>query len=242
MADSFHDLTIDDRLEIAQERLGYRFDDLELLRRCLTHTSAASIRADSNERLEFFGDAILGVVVCEELYHRFPESEEGELTRIKSAVVSRTTCARVAEELDLEDCLILGKGLSGARRLPPSIQAGVVEALVAGVYLDGGMDAVAAFIERTFTHHIEQASELNRTGNFKSQLQQVSQKTYGETPEYPVLDIKGPDHSKCFKVAARIGHHMFQSAWGPTKKEAEQRAACNALYEIEGLEPRYVAD
>jgi ribonuclease-3 len=234
--------TTDEKLDLCERRIGYRFRDRSLLECCLTHTSAAAYRLDSNERLEFFGDAILGAVLCEMLYFQFPEFTEGELTRIKSAVVSRHTCAAVCGELGLEPCLLLGKGLSGRHHVPSSIRAGVVEALVAGVYLDGGREAAREFVERMMSHHVEQASELNRTRNFKSHLQQVAQKTFGETPVYQVLDEQGPDHSKCFRVAVVVGPQVFASAWGPTKKEAEQRAAGNALSEINGDDPPYSAD
>ncbi len=236
--------TIEDQLELCQQRMAYRFRDDALLRRCLTHASAANTRDESNERLEFLGDAILGAVVCDLLFQMFPEATEGELTRIKSAVVSRHTCAVVCGELGLEPCLILGKGLSGGQRVPSSIRAAVVESLVAGIYLDGGYPDAVDFVTRIMSRHIEQTGQRNRTRNFKSQLQQLAQKDLGETPVYRLLDEKGPDHSKCFEVAAIIGQQVFPPAWGPTKKEAEQRAANNALQDIqkttENAEPENV--
>lgn len=229
-------------LDQCEEVLQYRFGDRRLLERCLTHASVARTRLDSNERLEFLGDAILGAVVCEALYHQFPDYPEGELTRIKSVLVSRQTCAAVTERLGLERFLRLGKGVGANDRVPSSILAGVIEALIAGVYLDGGAAAAGAFVRRIMEPEITRATELSHGKNFKSLLQQLSQKSFGETPVYRLLDEKGPDHSKCFKIAAYIGSQGYPAAWGASKKEAEQRAACNALFEIQGNELPFVSD
>lgn len=224
----------DELLAECEAVLDYRFRNRELLRNCLTHASSANHRLSSNERLEFLGDAILGMIVCEMLYMRFPEAPEGELTRIKSIVVSRNTCAKVSEDLQLQKFLLMGKGLSVQERVPLSITAAVFEALVAGVHLDGGVDAVRALLDRTIGPEIELAAGIEHGRNFKSLLQQTAQKTFGETPVYRLLDEKGPDHSKCFKVAAIIGTRTYAAAWGPNKKAAEQHAAHNALFELEG--------
>jgi len=240
MSDVFEgpdEFTVQQKLEQCEAILKYRFLDRELLERCLTHASVATTRLDSNERLEFLGDAILGAIVCEMLYHRYPEAPEGELTRMKSSLVSRNTCAAITEELGLDDCLLLGKGLTIQNDIPSSIMAGVIEALVAGVYFDGGMEACRRMVERLLESRMGTSTGFDRERNFKSQLQQLSQKTYGETPIYQVLDEKGPDHSKCFQVSAVIGPHTFPSAWGTSKKEAEQRAASNAISKIQGENP-----
>ncbi len=222
------------RLDECESVLQYHFRDRELLRRCLTHASVAQSRLASNERLEFLGDAILGAVVCEILYHRFPDNPEGELTRIKSIVVSRTICATISQKLGLERFLLLGKGLTSYDTVPTSIMAAVFESLVAGIHLDGGMEAARCFIKRLMVPEIELAIKSSHGHNYKSFLQQLAQKTFGQTPIYRVLDEKGPDHSKCFNVSAMIGSRLFPSAWGPSKKEAEQSAAENALLEIQG--------
>ena len=221
------------RLDDCEAVLQYHFRDRGLLTRCLTHASVAKSRLESNERLEFLGDAILGAVVCEILYHRFPEDPEGELTRIKSIVVSRTTCATVSQNLGLERFLLLGKGLAAHAKVPPSIMAAVFESLVAGIYLDGGLESARRFVERLMVPEIELTTQSSHGQNYKSLLQQLAQKTFGETPVYRVQDEKGPDHSKCFNVIAVIGSRSFPSAWGPSKKEAEQSAAQNALLEFE---------
>jgi ribonuclease-3 len=234
--------TLEERFASCEERLGYCFRDRAILELSLTHASVARTRLASNERLEFLGDSILGHLVCEALYHRFPGEAEGELTRIKSAIVSRTTCAAISYRMGLERFLLLGKGLSAHDRIPQSIMAAVFESLVAGLYLDGGMEAVRHVVTPLVEPEIEHAALAGNLRNYKSLLQQIAQKTYNETPSYRLLDEKGPDHSKCFKVAAVVGAKTFPAAWGPSKKESEQRAAQNALCEIEGLEVPHVAD
>jgi len=237
------DLTsTEDRLAACEELIGYKFRDRGLLLRCLTHASISRTRLESNERLEFLGDAILGAVTCELLYHRFPEETEGELTRIKSIIVSRSTCARISEEAGLDRCLMLGKGLSVGDQVPSSVVAAVFESLVAGIYLDGGLEAVREFIHRWVEPEIERTLETRHGKNFKSLLQQMAQKSLGATPVYTLLDEKGPDHSKCFKVSATVGTETFPPAWGPNKKEAEQRAAENAWCSLQHQPPPYVAD
>jgi ribonuclease-3 len=226
---------LDEHLAACETHIGYAFQDHELLLRCLTHASVARTRLESNERLEFFGDAILGAVVCERLFHRFPEETEGELTRIKSIVVSRHTCARISEEARLGQFLLLGKGLSVNDSVPTSVMAAVFESLVAGVYLDGGMEAAREFIHRWIDAEIERTLETSHGKNYKSLLQQISQKTLGATPIYALLDERGPDHAKCFQIAATVGKETYTAAWGPSKKEAEQRAAENAWHQLQGL-------
>jgi len=224
-----------DRLQLCEEVLQYHFQSAELLVRCLTHASAARTRLDSNERLEFLGDAILGAVICEMLYELFPSGSEGELTRIKSVVVSRANCARLIRELKLHELLILGKGISAHANIPGSILATAFEALIGGIYLDGGYPAAREFIRRIMASDIQNAAESAIGVNYKSLFQQRTQRLFGETPIYRVLDESGPDHSKCFFVAANVGEREFSPAWGPSKKLAEQRAAQFALCELDGI-------
>jgi ribonuclease-3 len=221
-------------LDSCERRIGYIFKNKSLLRSALTHASGATHRLASNERLEFLGDAILGAVVCEMLFRRYPEHLEGDLTKIKSVVVSRQTCAKISQGLNLEEFLILGKGMTSHPTLPSSLLADVFESLVAAIYLDGGESAAREFIERHITPEIEAAAGGDHGGNYKSMLQQIAQRDYGTTPTYQLLDEKGPDHSKCFKISAQIGRNRYQPAWGRNKKEAEQRAALNALSELMG--------
>jgi ribonuclease-3 len=222
------------RMERCERRIGYVFQDKELLREALTHASSAEHRLASNERLEFLGDAILGAIVCELLFRRYPEYQEGDLTKIKSVVVSRQSCAKISEALGLQEFLIVGKGVSGSPSIPLSLLGDVFESLIGAIHLDGGSEAAKRFIEGLMGPEIELAAIGELGGNFKSLLQQLAQREFASTPSYELLDEKGPDHRKCFKVAAQVGGTRYQAAWGRNKKEAEQRAACNALAEIKG--------
>lgn len=232
-------MTEQDALQKVQEAIGYTFRDPRLLTAALTHASIADCRLQSNERMEFLGDAILGMVVCNELYRRFPSYLEGELTKIKSAVVSRRICAQIPQDLGLMDCLFIGKGMNDRSQLPQSLAAALYEALIAAVYLDSGeLEAVQKFILDTMDQHITQAAETQHQRNYKSQLQQYAQQALSGTPMYDLLDEKGPDHSKCFEISVVIGNKRFASAWGPSKKEAEQKAAYLALRELSAVVPR----
>ena len=231
------ELTTSDEAEIledCQNAIGYHFRNPELLRGSLTHASGANTRLASNERMEFLGDAVLGLVTCEQLYQRFPEYQEGDLTKIKSVVVSRRCCARFSKALNLGDFLFLGKGMHVHTAVPPSLLADVYESLVGAIFLDGGLEAARPFVLRHLGPEIEEVAEGAHGGNFKSLLQQVAQREFNATPQYVTLDEKGPDHSKCFKIAAVLGRHHYPAAWGRNKKEAEQKAAMNALAQIAG--------
>lgn len=216
--------------------LGYTFVDQELLVTSLTHSSIANTRVNSNERLEFLGDAILGMVICEELYRRFADWMEGELTKVKSVIVSRRVCAEIADQTRLTDLLILGNGLGGRGALPTSLRAAVYEAVIGAMYIDGGLEPTKRFILFTMTPYIDQAAGSSTHENYKSVLQQFAQKHLSGTPQYETLDEQGPDHSKCFEVCVVIAGERFSSAWGPSKKEAEQEAAKRALEELRGRE------
>lgn len=231
-----------DVLDHCQRVLDYDFRELSHLREALTHASGADHRLSSNERLEFLGDAILGAVVCEALYLEFPESQEGDLTRIKSVVVSRRTCAKISRKLGFDEFLVTGKGMGGQENTPDSVLADVFESLVGAIYLDGGMKAAKRFILKHIGPEIEDVASGESGVNFKSTLQQAAQRKFSSTPSYIMLDEKGPDHSKCFKIAAFIAGRRFAAAWGPNKKDAEQRAARNALAEIDGEDPPFAAD
>jgi ribonuclease-3 len=229
-------------LEDCQRRIAYRFRKPELLRAALTHTSGANTRAASNERLEFLGDSVLGLVTCEQLFQRLPDYQEGDLTKVKSVVVSRKTCARFSEELGLGNYLFLGKGICCLGEIPANMLADVFEALVAAIFLDGGWEAAKAFVLRFIDPEIDRVAREAVSANAKSQLQTVAQREFGCTPRYYLLDEQGPDHDKCFKVAAQLGDHRFPAAWGPTKKDAELKAAMNALAQIHGEELPHPSD
>jgi ribonuclease-3 len=230
------------QLERCQEVIGYRFQDPTFLNEALTHASGAHHRLVSNERLEFLGDAILGAIVCELLFRKFPDYLEGELTRIKSIVVSRRTCAKITKAMGVDEFLLIGKGMGGHDQTPPSVLADVFEGLLGAIYLDGGMEAARQFVLRYLEPEIDAVVEGQDGLNHKSTLQQVAQRDFGETPTYSLLDEKGPDHSKCFKIAAQIGRQRYAPAWGRNKKEAEQRAALNALSQLSGEPLPYESD
>lgn len=221
-----------DRLAEAERRLGYRFVDRSRLAQALCHASASDERLDSNERLEFLGDAVLGMVVCRELYVRFPDLLEGELTKIKSNVVSRRVCAEIADELGLGDLLLIGKGMDGRGEMPPSLLAAVLESVIGAMYEDAGMEHTAKFILDLLEPRIDHAAKLGHQQNFKSVLQQVFQRKGLGSPNYVVLDERGPDHAKCFEVAVATATHRFEGCWGPNKKQAEQQAALAALLDL----------
>jgi ribonuclease-3 len=223
----------DEAFKKAQQALGYTFQDTALLTAALTHASLADHRLNSNERLEFLGDAILGVIICDSLFNRFPDLLEGELTKIKSSVVSRKTCAAVSHKIGLVECLFLGKGMNPRGDLPDSLAAAVFESLIAAMFLDcRDLPRVSLFVLEMMDPYIQEAADSEHQRNFKSQLQQHAQKFFSSTPGYELLDEQGPDHNKCFEVCVVIGSRRFNSAWGPSKKDAEQKAAFNAAVEL----------
>lgn len=219
-----------------EQTIGHRFSDQALLAQAFTHSSAVDSRFLSNERLEFLGDAILATVICQALFERFPDYLEGDLTKIKSLLVSRGTCARVARRLGLHKFLKIGKGMASDKALSGSLAAGLLEAIIAAIHIDSGFEAARSFILRNFTPLIDRADAVQAQGNFKSLLQQYAQQQFNITPVYILLDEKGPDHDKCFESQVVVAERHFLSAWGTNKKEAEQRAAFNALIELGVLE------
>ncbi|MDX9910510.1 MAG: ribonuclease III [Phycisphaerales bacterium] len=212
-----------------EKTIGYHFRDAGLLDRALMHASAVDERLLSNERLEFLGDAVLGMVACERIFTKYPDLLEGEMTKIKSAVVSRRACAKLAREANLAAQLVIGKGMRTSADIPQSLYAAVLEAVVGAVYLDGGFDAARALLTPWIDPLIERASRSGHQHNYKSVLQQHAQRVFGTSPMYRVLDEQGPDHAKCFQICVEIGGRAFEPAWGQSKKQTEQQAALNAL-------------
>ena len=217
-----------------QAKLGRVFGRPELLDLALTHASVGTHKTENNERLEFLGDAVLGLVVCEQIFELFPESLEGEMTKIKSTVVSRQTCAAIAKDLGLDKTLVLGKGMRG--QLPTSLAAAALEAVIGAIFLDGGFEAARAFLRPLVAPLIDEAAVSGHQHNFKSVLQQHAQQTMGTTPSYRILAEEGPDHAKCFQVCVELNGRRFEACWGNSKKRAEQDAAQNALRELGVLE------
>jgi len=219
--------------------LGHQPKDMALYEQALTHGSASRT---TYERLEFLGDSVLGLVTCEQLFLRFPEYQEGEMTKIKSAVVSRTACAQFSQEIQLGHFLFLGQGLRSGAELPLNLLADVFESLVAAIFLDGGMAAAHPFLLRFVNPEIDRVVRDAANNNYKSLLQQVAQREWGDTPKYLVLDEQGPDHARSFKIAVVIETHRYPAAWGQNKKIAESRAAQNALAEIGGEVSPFACD
>lgn len=217
------------RIEQIEEIIGYQFTDRSLLERAFVHSSVAACRLESNERLEFLGDSVLGLIACQRIFDRYPDLLEGDMTKIKSAAVSRRTCAKLAKAMGLHKMLVVGKGMMGQASLPQSLSAAVLEAVVGALTLDGGFEAAERFLLPLLDPVIEAAAESGHQHNFKSVLQQHAQQQLERSPGYRTLDEKGPDHSKCFKVCVEIGERQFEAVWGQSKKEAEQQAALVAL-------------
>lgn len=215
-----------------QEIIDYQFKNPALLLSALTHASGASHRLESNERLEFLGDAVLGLTVCQWLYEKYPEYSEGDLTKIKSAVVSRRSCGKAACKLGLDGCLIVGRGVTKNRSFPKSLVSDVFEAVVAAIYLDGGAEIASARLKEWLLDEVRLAVDSQGSGNHKSSLQQYAQRELANTPVYKMVRESGPDHRKSFCMTAVIGEASFPAAWGNNKKDAEQRAAANALAQL----------
>lgn len=224
-------------LENLQENLGYRFRDESLLRGALYHSSYANEHRNenivSNERLEFLGDAVLGFVSAEFLYSRFPHAPEGELTRIRAALVREESLFEVAQALQLGECLMLGKGEeSGGGRQRPSILADCTEAVFAAVYLDGGMDCARDLIHRVLLSKGDITVAESRRRDYKTELQELVQRKPHQVLRYELVGQSGPDHAKVFTVAVLLNGDPVGEGSGHSKKEAEQASARAALEKL----------
>lgn len=219
-------------LSNCQKELNYNFKDVKLLSKALTHTSRKSDFNFSNERLEFLGDAVLGVIISEYLFEIFPDYYEGELTKIKSVVVSQATLAKAGHSLNLESYLIVGKGLISRLAFPRSLLANAFEAVAGAIYLDDGLEAARKFVLNNLCKEIDIVCKNEHKKNYKSLLQQCCQKEFGFTPVYKVLQQHGPDHVKVFQIAVVINNTEYGVGWGKSKKEAAQIAAFHTLKAI----------
>jgi ribonuclease-3 len=227
-----------DEFRALQEAIGYRFRDIGLLEHAMTHTSRANEDVSGgvvdNESMEFLGDAVLGFVIADRLFRDFPEYDEGLKSKTKATLVSTLALARQAEQLSLGDHLLLGRGeeKTGGRRKQALLADGY-EALIAAIYLDGGIEQVRAFIGREFTPLFEDIRRHGPSGHdYKSSLQEYLQSHDGPLPEYRLAGTLGPDHRKMFEVEVVVRGEPIASATGPSKKEAEQEAARLALEKL----------
>ncbi len=212
-----------------ETRIGYSFNNKKLLSGAMCHTSYANEHRlghlGSNERLEFLGDSVLSVITAEYLYTTYANRPEGELTRMRAALVCETALCSFAKKIELGAMLKLGKGEEkSAGRQRPSILADAFEALLAAMYLDGGMEPVRTFLLPFFAqYHAEKAKD------FKTELQEIIQKNPGEALHYTLVSESGPDHDKVFRVAVHLNSNCLAEGEGRSKKEAEQNAARKAL-------------
>jgi ribonuclease-3 len=223
------------RLQDVEEKIGYTFNDPDLLVHALTHSSAKTKERPCNERLEFLGDAILGLVVSESLYESHPDFTEGDLSMIKSVVVSATSLEDGIRHLGIESHILTGKGLRRRPKLPRSVLSNVFEAIVAAIYRDGGYDPARKFVIHVLESKVHDVLNNSHEKNYKSILQDHAQRNSGAIPRYNVIEETGPDHNKRFLIRATVNDDTYPAAWGTSKKEAEQKAAHLALVEL-GLE------
>ena len=220
-------------MDSLEKKLGHVFRDRALLATALTHSSYANEnrgRGECNERLEFLGDSVLGMVVADALYRRFPELPEGRMTRLRAQLVCEESLHRVASELGLGEYVRLGRGEehTGGRRRT-SILADAVEAVIAAMYLDGGLETAKAFIERQILSALDGSGPAMRVEDCKTELQELVQKKSGQSLSYELLGESGPDHDKTFTSQVSLNGRPIGSGSGRTKKEAEQAAARAAL-------------
>ena len=226
-------------METLEKKLGYTFQDKSLLENALTHSSCANEskgRLQSNERLEFLGDSILGMVVADHLYRNHPDLPEGELTRTRAALVCEDSLVEVAEALRLGEYLHLGKGEeAGGGRKRPSIQADAVEAVLAAVYLDGGIGSARKIVQQYIL--CREVEGLTSPRDYKTALQELVQRENGQVLSYRLTGESGPDHAKVFAMEVLLNDGVIGSGQGRSKKEAEQAAAKAAVLTLEGEAP-----
>ncbi|MFH1478339.1 MAG: ribonuclease III [Candidatus Omnitrophota bacterium] len=226
------------KLKELERKISYRFKNKQLLNQALTHKSYANEKYKSeprdNERLEFFGDSVLGLVTSKILYDEYPEKDEGALTRYKSQLVSGATIERVAKKLHIGDYLLLGKGedASGGRNQPSNLLC-ALEAMIGALYIDGGIKSAAKFIKTSFRSELQLVKEGKGSKDYKSILQQIVLKRYKTIPSYNIVSTVGPDHKKHFIVEVSILGKRYGIGSGSSKKSAEQASAKEAISEIQ---------
>ena len=220
-------------IESLQDALGYRFRDPALLDRCLTHVSCGGGMDAHNESLEFLGDAVLGLAISDLLMHRFPEKSEGDLSRMRASLVNRRVLADKARFLRIGEVLRVGKGeeRTGGRH-KESILAASFEALLGGVYWEAGYEAVRPVVENHFISDLEHGGL--GLDDYKTRLQEVSQRLYRVPPTYRLVRESGPSHDRYFETEIRVGGHLVGQGEGRSKKQSEQEAARRALEMLQG--------
>jgi ribonuclease III len=225
-------------LKELEERLGYRFNKIGWLNQALTHASfihqTDSSKKESNEVLEFLGDAVLNLVVSHLLLRAFPDAHEGILSMRRADLVKRSSLAHLSKEIRLEEYLLLGKSelISGGTK-KSSILANAYEALIGAIYMDSGFERTLEVLEHHLGPYIQRENPFLLSNDYKSLLQERAQRIHGQSPQYRVLKESGPDHDKRFEASVTIGGEVKGVGWGKSKKEAEQEAAKNALEELQ---------
>lgn len=220
-------------LSVVESRLGYEFQNKKLLKQAFIHRSYFNEHRgdveEHNERLEFLGDSILGLLISDYLYHHLPTQAEGELSRLRAHLVEASCCAKLLQQINLSEFVQLGRGeRMNEGRGRETILADLFEAILGAIYLDGGMGSAQKFFWGHFQNEIE-GILAHPVRNWKAELQDLSQKKYQRPPTYKVLREEGPDHSKVFVVTAFLGEEEVGQGTGSSKKEAEQAAAEDAI-------------
>ena len=221
-----------------EEHLSYRFGDISRLDSALTHRSFVnenpSLACRDNERLEFLGDAVLGLCISDMLIAEFPDYTEGQLSKIRASMVNEQPLAELARKFRAGEYLLLGKGEEGSGgREKNSLLANTFEALIAAMYLDGGLDETMRFLRRLFTPLIKEGTQEFLYRDYKTALQEMAQVRFKESPQYDLTRDYGPDHEKTFEMKLTIGDIIATSGVGKSKKEAEQQAAKKALEQLQ---------
>ena len=222
-------------MSMIEKKLDYNFKDLELLKTALTHSSYANeTSVESNERLEFLGDAVLGFVVADVLYKRYPEASEGKLSKMRSSIVSRMNFAHFARELKIDKQLLLGKGEenTGGRERESNL-SGTFEAVIGAIFIDGGYRKVYKIITKLLKNCLNGDKEIFK--DYKTKLQEVAQRKFKKVPKYKVILEEGPPHNKSFHIEVKLGRKSFGKGIGRNKKQAEQEAAKYGLEEMDKL-------
>ncbi len=221
-------------LQALEDKLGYVFKDLALLKKSLSHKSYSNekrlTRLDHNERLEYLGDAVLELCISDLLMHGFPDAQEGEMSKVRASLVNETALSEVAKKIQLGKYLFLGKGEEqGQGREKNSLVSDAFEALIGAIYLDGGFQHAFRFVKKLFLPEIERSTKEDINRDYKTKLQEEAQNRFREAPDYRLVDQQGPDHDKVFHVDLYIGGEKFSAGQGKSKKQAEQMAAMKAL-------------
>lgn len=220
-------------MESLETKLNYKFNNIELLKNALVHSSYANeVRGNthSNERLEFLGDSVLSIIVAAHIYHKYPNMPEGELTRLRASLVCEKSLCALSRELSIGEYLLLGRGedKNGGRERD-SILADAFEAVLAAIYLDGGMDAAKTHIMNTVLRDLKHHGNDDTFKDYKTTLQEIIQRNPEESVTYILVDEFGPDHDKHFTVAVKLNSNVIGQGSGKSKKQAEQMAARQAL-------------